>query len=314
MKTRILTSIGIVITILLMFLLKVYISPYFFDALFLTIALFAAYEMSKLLSRMNKPNNLYIGVVYAPIAFVITLLCMFFKLNFGYILLIDIAIMLPFAFVAFIWSLIDKKSTQNEMKIRNVKSKMPTFCFKKALTTMITFVYPTLLFLAMSFLNHFDEISIESVSSFGGKLSLVIIIFAFLIPMLTDTFAMLSGMLFGGKKIAQKISPNKTISGTIGGTLFCVLLGTCVYLILGSIDYFQEVVNNLEIWKVIIVLVLGSAIDQLGDLLESFIKRKASVKDSGSVLPGHGGMLDRIDSYLLVAPMLLLAFVIILLL
>ena len=160
----------------------------------------------------------------------------------------------------------------------------------------------------MIFINHLDEIAFGKIDNFGGIAGLVMLIFALLIPIFTDTFAMLTGMLIGGKKLAPKVSPNKTISGSIGGTLFCVLLSACVYLIFGSIDFFAAFVNNFEIWKLIIIVFVGSVVAQFGDLIESFIKRKASVKDSGKALPGHGGMLDRIDSYILVAPLVLLAF------
>ena len=78
-------------------------------------------------------------------------------------------------------------------------------------------------------------------------------------------------------------------------------------MILGSIDYFVPVIANFELWKFIIITTLGSAIAQCGDLLESVIKRKAGVKDSGKILPGHGGMMDRFDSYFLLVPYLLLA-------
>ena len=134
--------------------------------------------------------------------------------------------------------------------------------------------------------------------------------FAFIIPMLTDSFAMLTGMLIGGKKLAPNISPKKTISGAIGGTLWCTLLSACIFLILGAIDYFAVAIAQIEIWQLLIIVFVGSIVAQAGDLFESFLKRKAGVKDSGKALPGHGGILDRIDSYIFVAPYLLIALVI----
>ncbi len=308
MKTRILTSIAITLTLVIMFVLKIYVSPFFFDAFFMVVAGVAAYEISKLLSRCGLYNNIYLSVANPMLITLATLLGIIYNLGFGYVILINLAIIVFLALVTFIWQLSLPKQTKKEIKVRNLKPNVALFSFKKALNTTISLIYPTFLFLFMIFINHLDEIAFGKIDNFGGIAGLVMLIFALLIPIFTDTFAMLTGMLIGGKKLAPKVSPNKTISGSIGGTLFCVLLSACVYLIFGSIDFFAAFVNNFEIWKLIIIVFVGSVVAQFGDLIESFIKRKASVKDSGKALPGHGGMLDRIDSYILVAPLVLLAF------
>lgn len=308
MKARLLTSLGIVISIVLMFVLKVYVSPYFFDVFFVAIATFAAFETSRLLSRTGKFNNLIITCAFPAVIGLATLLGVHFDLGFGYTILIDLGLVILGGFISYIWSLCLRKKVLGEIKVRQLNTTLNKFSLKKALNTSLALIYPSLLFSAMLLLNHFDEIKLDSISNYGGVLSLVILIFAFVIPMFTDSFAMLTGMLIGGKKLAPKISPNKTISGSVGGTLFCILLSACVYLILGAIDYFAPVVNSLEIWKVIIIVAVSSVISQCGDLFESWLKRKAGVKDSGKILPGHGGMLDRIDSYILTAPVLLMAF------
>lgn len=308
MKKRLLTSLAIVIVIALMFVLKVYVSPYFFDVFFAIVACFAAYEFSKLLSRIGLFNNSYVVLTFPAFAVTATLLGLYFDLGFGYTFLIDLGLVIVAGLVSFIIDLIRKKSVNNEMRIREIKNMSNAkFSFKRALHTMAGLVYPTILFLTMTFINHIDEIGMENIANFNGKLSLIALIFAFLIPMLTDSFAMLTGMLIGGKKLVPKISPNKTISGAIGGSLWATLLSACVYLILDAIDYFSSALSALEIWKLLIVVLVGSVIAQAGDIFESFLKRRAGVKDSGKILPGHGGMLDRIDSYIFVAPYLLIA-------
>lgn len=307
MKARLLTSLGIVVALVLMFVLKTYVSAYFFDALFLTIAMFAAYEMSALLTRSGKHNNIYLIMSMPVLLTVATILGLYFGLGFGYTIIIDVALVVAGFLAAFIWALVTRKATLKEMKIREYKGGYARFCAAKAFNTTLGMIYPALLFLMIIFLNHFDQIGLENVTIFDGKLSMFVLLFAFLIPIFTDSFAMLTGMVIGGPKLAPKISPKKTISGTIGGTVFCILLCSCVYLILGSIDYFAPVIANFEIWKMIIIVTIGSAIAQCGDLLESQIKRKAGVKDSGKILPGHGGIMDRFDSYFLLVPYLLLA-------
>lgn len=307
MKARLLTSLGIAVTLALMFVLKVYVSSYFFDILFVAIALMSAYEMSALLTRSGKHNNFYIIMLMPVLLTLATLLGLHFGLGFAYTILIDVAVVALGFLLTFLWSLITRKSTVKEIKVREYKGKYTRFCASKGFNTLLGCVYPTFLFLMMIFLNHFDQILFENVAVFDGKLSIFVLLFAFLTPIFTDSFAMLTGMVIGGAKLAPKISPKKTISGTIGGTVFCILLCSCVYLILGSIDYFAPVIANFEIWKMIIIVAIGSVIAQCGDLLESQLKRKADVKDSGKILPGHGGMMDRFDSYFLLVPFLLLA-------
>ena len=109
----------------------------------------------------------------------------------------------------------------------------------------------------------------------------------------SDSLALFAGMLFGKHKLAPHTSPKKTVEGSIGGVLGAVL-GMVLLRLLTSL--------KLD-WSVVLALgVLGSVMGQLGDLSFSFIKREFSVKDYGNLMPGHGGVLDRFDSVLFVAP------------
>jgi phosphatidate cytidylyltransferase len=112
----------------------------------------------------------------------------------------------------------------------------------------------------------------------------------------TDTFAYLVGKYFGRRKLIPKVSPKKTLEGALGGSLF----GTLAALITAEKLSLFEV--SLETALLFFGITLFS---QLGDLLESSLKRTFGVKDSGSLIPGHGGVLDRLDSTLAVAPLLL---------
>lgn len=109
----------------------------------------------------------------------------------------------------------------------------------------------------------------------------------------TDTGAYFGGTRYGKRKLAPKISPNKSVEGAIFGFLAALLTGAIFSLLTG----------NSSFWSLIFALVL-SACAQIGDLVESALKRERSVKDSGALLPGHGGILDRFDSLALVFPML----------
>ncbi len=104
----------------------------------------------------------------------------------------------------------------------------------------------------------------------------------------TDIFCYFVGCKFGKHKLAPVISPNKTIEGSIGGTVMCLLFALIIGIPVG-----------LPWYHALILGILIAAFAQIGDLCESMIKRDAGVKDSSNILPGHGGLLDRMDSYLL---------------
>jgi len=109
----------------------------------------------------------------------------------------------------------------------------------------------------------------------------------------TDIGGYLFGKILGGKKLT-KISPNKTISGTIGSFITCIL-PLLIFLNLGYLDLKFSLIN-------IIFCLLVSLISQLGDLFISYLKRKAKIKDTGKILPGHGGVLDRVDGIIFAVP------------
>ena len=132
-----------------------------------------------------------------------------------------------------------------------------------------------------------------------------IIIGLFILIWTNDTFAYIVGKSIGRTKLFEKISPKKTIEGFLGGIFFAVLAG---YLIskfyIRAIPEFSK--KSILIWTSIAVIV-GIA-GTIGDLIESKFKRIAGVKDSGSIMPGHGGILDRLDSVIFVAPIIYLFY------
>ena len=114
----------------------------------------------------------------------------------------------------------------------------------------------------------------------------------------TDTFAYFTGVFLGKHKLCPEISPKKTIEGSIGGTLGCILLLVLYGLLLES-----RFGLPISFAKLCILGVLISPISQIGDLTASIIKRKYGVKDYGNLFPGHGGILDRLDSIITTAPL-----------
>lgn len=127
------------------------------------------------------------------------------------------------------------------------------------------------------------------------------VIFALLVVWVTDSGAYFTGRAFGKNKLWPEISPNKTVEGFVGGIVLAII-GAIVMQFISPFDIS---------WVLLIVVTIVSSIfGQMGDLVESAIKRHFDVKDSGNILPGHGGILDRFDSLLFVLPLLsLLHFV-----
>ncbi|QCQ04203.1 phosphatidate cytidylyltransferase [Ligilactobacillus animalis] len=127
--------------------------------------------------------------------------------------------------------------------------------------------------------------------------SLWMMLYALLIVWITDSGAYLIGRKIGKNKLAPHISPNKTWEGSIGGSLSAVVIvGAYLYFVQGAFPYSF---STMLLWT--LVFSVGG---QLGDLIESAFKRHYGVKDSGKILPGHGGILDRFDSLLFVLPLM----------
>lgn len=136
----------------------------------------------------------------------------------------------------------------------------------------------------------FATILILGENSYPGN---PLVIGMFILIWTNDSFAYLSGRLLGKNPLFPRISPKKTWEGTIGGVLFTI---GAALLIAFYLDYRQQ----FGFWIVSAVIIALCSI--LGDLLESLIKRSLQIKDSGTILPGHGGILDRFDATLITAP------------
>ena len=115
-----------------------------------------------------------------------------------------------------------------------------------------------------------------------------IFIYLLLIAIMTDTFAMITGALIGKHKLIPKVSPKKTVEGSVGGSI----LGTIV----PSLFYYFVITKNINFLLLLLLTFVLSILGQLGDLFFSKIKREHDIKDYSNIMPGHGGILDRLDS------------------
>jgi phosphatidate cytidylyltransferase len=190
-------------------------------------------------------------------------LILFFTITSNFILVYFLIVFSIYAFIEFA-NIISRVHIKNKINIflSNIGFLIYLFCFSTML--LFTFIHPELKILTLSIT---------------------------LICIFSDIGGLIFGKLFKGPRLT-KISPNKTFSGAIGSFFFSIILS--IFLFKGLYGLFS--------YYFILLGVTTSLATQLGDLFFSYLKRKAKLKDTGNVLPGHGGILDRIDGILLGVP------------
>ncbi len=162
-------------------------------------------------------------------------------------------------------------------------------------------ILPFIMITKITAMGEFNSDSSYTLKTYSPK----IILGVFILIWTNDTFAYLVGKSIGKHKLYEKISPKKTIEGFIGGVVFSILAGFLIskFYIRPNPIYLEK---SILIWTIIAVIV--SLFGTIGDLIESKFKRIAEVKDSGKIMPGHGGILDRLDSVIFVAPFIFLFY------
>ena len=136
-------------------------------------------------------------------------------------------------------------------------------------------------------------IFIYLIANFNGFYEPSIILGCFILIWVNDSFAYIVGKKFGKQKLFYSISPHKTVEGFLGGLLFCCISASIVS------RYVDDSISTSN-WLTMAIIV--SVFGTLGDLIESKFKRESNVKDSGKIMPGHGGILDRLDSIIFASP------------
>ena len=232
---------------------------------------------------------------------------------------------LPFQIFTFVIALMGLKEFLN---IKSTKKEIPVFiefiCYISLVLIMLltsssdltlsidyrmlcalflTFLIPTVLYHDRSIYSVNDAFYlIGGILFLGISFSLLILLrneglatllYLICISMFTDTFAYITGYFIGRNKLIESVSPNKTIEGMIGGTLMAVFIGTIFYN--AALD------PTTPLHVVVFVTTFLSILGQLGDLVFSAIKRYFGLKDFSNLIPGHGGILDRLDSIIFVA-------------
>ena len=258
MKVRAITALFFVAVMLA----AVLVSAHAFTVFFLLLSAWCAGEFYHMVSPRISMAGRSLGITLA-VALFGTVAAYQYGLIFSLAYLIWLIPLFPAVFIAELFG----------------KSAKPFSSIGFTFLGLVYVVLPFIFFLALAF--------IEGRYNYRIPLGFLLILWA------NDTGAYLAGRTWGKHKLFERISPNKTWEGLVGGIVLALVLAVIVQ------HYFA--VFTLPQWLVIAVLI--STFGTLGDLVESMLKRSLQVKDSGNILPGHGGLLDRFDGLLLAAPL-----------
>ena len=308
LKLRTITGLCYFLVLIAFFCLKIFVNKLFFDALTLVFCIAGTYEMLRAFGEKLHISQKVVVMIFA------------------------ILVLTTYAVSDYIFTDVYKiglpEGSPTEAVGRNYSTYFMLVVFIAGLSVLfgllvfahshvtlestgyalLSYLYPTAFLLVFVVCNHMEHYSDAAIA------------FIFGISPCVDTFAFIFGKLMGKKlpaKMAPNISPNKTIIGGFGGLIggaiggilvFFVYYGLCKPITLGS---FEVVEFD---WPMMIFYVglgiLTAAFSQFGDLVESAIKRKVGIKDMGNILPGHGGILDRIDSSLYASLIIALVFIV----
>ncbi len=282
MLTRIITG-SVIFIISLAFVLLKQVSFLFFDAFALIILLCAlnetikAYKTSKV-KVSEVPLYLSVLMIACTHIFAKTAL----QVITGYILITIFVLIYVLTEEIVIFARNRKKGlTETNIEILNKT------LFDRAKFTMMILAYPVV---PLSFFFAMNHLPYEI-----GYIGIVLV---FAVSMLTDTMAYFVGMLCGKQKFIPEVSPKKTIQGVVGGFLGGIIGALACFFVFYYTDFFT-VLNDAGMLKSIITFsvigLVGSYINQLGDLIASALKRKIGIKDYSNLFPGHGGFMDRFD-------------------
>lgn len=249
----------------------------FLDALIMSFAFVGTYEMYHTFRKAEYKNSWG-----APLLLCVAIYPLWYFLGYkGILIALSLSICLALAVFTF----------KAEMELKDL------------LATIFSLIYPmALVSLAFALSREFPC---------GGTFA---ISFAIFLPVFSDTFAYLVGSTLGKRKLCPSISPKKTVAGAIGGLLGSVLCAVTFFLLfdlyavipVGYVTFSDSVAVRAVVF--VVLGIVGGVLAEIGDLAASRIKRTMNIKDFGNIFPGHGGVLDRLDSIMFTLVMFFTAF------
>lgn len=249
----------------------------FLDALIMSFAFVGTYEMYHTFRKSEYKNSWG-----APLLLCVAIYPLWYFLGYkGILIALSLSICLALAVFTF----------KAEMELKDL------------LATIFSLIYPMAL-VSLAF-------ALSRVFPCGGTFA---ISFAIFLPVFSDTFAYLVGSTLGKRKLCPSISPKKTVAGAIGGLLGSVLCAVTFFLLfdlyavipVGYVSFSDSVAVRAVVF--VVLGIVGGVLAEIGDLAASRIKRTMNIKDFGNIFPGHGGVLDRLDSIMFTLVMFFTAF------
>ncbi len=278
-------------------------SIYFQLADILTVLVFlGVFEMYQAFKRAGYrpiPSALILGCV---VAFPLT----YFFMADGVMLTLAVTVVAALIVFTLKHNLGEAKPQTEEEGGETADSVKKGYSLNDMFATVFIGIYPLSLFMLFLPVNHSE----------AGLLGIMLVI---AVPVMTDTMAYFTGMALGKRKLCPQISPKKTVAGAVGGVIGGII-GALIVFFLFDFSSAMSVFPNAGSMELIpgnlygslglyIALgIVGGVLSELGDLAASWIKRKAGIKDFGKIFPGHGGIMDRLDSILFMLPLVYLVF------
>ena len=272
------------------------VSVLFFDALVIALIYGAIIEMSFALKLFDKKFFVFVLFIY-PIA----LACIYiFSTTALMCILLQLLLMLLVFVICMFKELVSLSINRKNQEVED-EHKLVKKLLTETASTLCLLVYPVTLIGSLFGINHM-----------GINIGYIGIILTFGIAMCTDTFAYLFGSMIKGVKLAPEISPKKSVSGFIFGALGGVLASIVCMVLFYFSGLLPSQLLELDTLTAVLVFVslgiVGTFLTQFGDLVASTIKRKTGIKDFGSLFPGHGGVMDRIDGAMFTSFLVFIVF------
>lgn len=270
MKTRVISGviggfIGVALTASFMTIIP--------DIFVYIIVLMGTYELIKVFGVKNKAT-MALGIIFSAGVLIYNAYAHLLSFQLPVSLLLMLYVFLMFAIM-----LIDFEHTTFQ---------------QTGLTILVSFLLPAAASTIIKMKYYVDEF--EAVSRGHARFLFWFTVSA---AVLSDTFALFAGVNFGKHKLSPKISPKKTVEGAIGGVVGSVLVNIIAQLLC---NWWCHTNFPIPLWVMILLNIAASLVSILGDLTASTIKRNCGIKDFGNLIPGHGGIMDRLDSIIFVLP------------
>lgn len=316
MKKRLMTG-SIILLVTTVFLLSVRYTPYAFDIFIGVLAVMGCVEVSRVLERKKIFTNIIFIGSFPALLYIAMSIAIVKGRDWPYLLIYLLIVLIALAIINFLYTIIFKKTTVKEKSKYNVlEMSNAKYGLQKAVNSAFVMIYPALLFLSFFVINHFYDFAFVDSTGLADTNLIVVffLVFVCVVTMVTDSMAYVVGSYFRGPKLCPLISPNKTISGAFGGLSFGALSGVLTYLLFSLNTVFKDMMSFLDIawWQILIISIIVSIVGQIGDIIASALKRSARVKDYGTIFPGHGGVMDRVDALICNAFVVLICMFIVL--